>query len=303
MKLKIMLLSCLAFVLVSAASSSDGSRDEAASIDAVLTDFHDAAAKGDFDRYFGHFTDDAIFFGTDPGERWTVDEFKGYAKEPFADGHGWTYHLRERNIFVAPEGHTAWFDEIVESDHYGKCRGTGSLIQQDGTWKITQYNLVIPVPNDFAEQVVAATKAGIHTPRTIVVVRHAEKVSGPDPVLSETGKARVLRLQLLFDEWEFGQVFSSDYNRTRETAQPFATHSKLELKLYDPGDPHSLVELMKSDDSGSPVFVAGHSNTVPALLRAMGLDEVSDMSDREYDHVFIVRLDELGRASLTHLRF
>jgi phosphohistidine phosphatase SixA len=313
MKLKAMLLSCVGLVLVSASSSSERPRDEVASIDAVLSDFHDAAAKGDFDRYFGHFTDDAIFFGTDPGERWTIDEFKGYAKEPFADGHGWTYHMRERNIFLAPgsgeagnsggAGGAAWFDEIVESEHYGKCRGTGALIRQEGEWKITQYNLVIPVPNDFARQVVAATKEGLAVPRTIAVVRHAEKLGGPDPALSEAGQARVLRLQLLLDEWEFGQICSSDFNRTRQTAQPFATHSNLELTLYDPGDPHSLVELLKSDDSGSPALVVGHSNTVPDLLRALGLANVKDMTDREYDHLFIVRVDELGRASLMHLNF
>ena len=60
-------------------------------------------------------------------------------------------------------------------------------------------------------------------------------------------------------------------------------------------------ERLKANAEGGDALVVGHSNTVPDLLRALGLEDVADMTDREYDHVFIVRLDELGRSSLTHL--
>ncbi|MCH7544977.1 MAG: nuclear transport factor 2 family protein [Planctomycetes bacterium] len=299
---KYVLVVCLGLLMMSL-NTPRFSVDQREQVDRILTDFHDAAAKGDFDRYFGHFTDDAIFFGTDPAERWTVDEFKGYAREPFADGHGWTYHMRERNIFLAPGNNAAWFDEIVESEHYGKCRGTGALILDDGRWKLTQYNLVIPVPNDFADEVVAATRGGLVTPRTIVIVRHAEKLAGRDPGLSDVGRARVLRWQILMEEFEFGIVCSSDYRRTRETAEPFAADAGVDLTLYDPGEPGTFVEQLKANNTEGAALVVGHSNTVPELLRAFGLEDIADMSDREYYHLFIVRLDELGRASLTHLHF
>ena len=135
--------------------------DEIAAIDSVLEDFHAAAARGDAEGYFVHFTPDAVFFGTDAAERWTVEEFRAYAVGRFGDDGGWIYWKNERNITVHPDGRTAWFDEEVESAHLGKCRGTGVLIKLEAGWKIAQYNLSIPVPNEFSSHVVDVGRHGL----------------------------------------------------------------------------------------------------------------------------------------------
>ena len=109
-------------------------------------------------RYFSHFTDDFVFFGTDASERWPLAQFRAFCEPIFAKGRGWTYSTLERNIFVSPTGETAWFDERLANDKYGDCRGTGVLIKHPGGWKLAQYNLVIPVPNDFALEVVVAAR-------------------------------------------------------------------------------------------------------------------------------------------------
>lgn len=299
---KHVLVVCLGLLMMSL-NTPRFSVDQREHIYRILTDFHDAAAKGDFDRYFGHFTDDAIFFGTDPAERWTVEEFKGYAREPFEDGHGWTYHMRERNIFLSADQRTAWFDEIVESDHYGRCRGTGALILDGGRWKLTQYNLVIPVPNDFAEEVVLATRERLITPRTIYVVRHAEKLSGTDPSLSDEGVRRVERLSAMLRDAGLDRVYSTDYKRTMETAGPLAEASEVEVQKYDPGNSSGLAQQLKSVAELDAALVVGHSNTVPAILAALGVEGEIVIDESEYDHLFIVRIDQLGRATMTHLHF
>lgn len=117
-------------------------------IDTVLNDLHDAAAKADGPRYFALFADDAVFLGTDATERWTIAEFRAYAQKRFDTGKGWTYRSTERHIFFGPSGDAAWFDERVVSEKYGECRGTGALVKREGRWLITQYNLLVPVPND-----------------------------------------------------------------------------------------------------------------------------------------------------------
>ena len=123
-------------------------------IDAVLTDYHDAAAKADLERYFNHFTSDFVFYGTDATERWPLDQFRGFCEPLFAKGKGWIYTCISRNIFLSPAGETAWFDEVVANSSYGDCRGSGVLVFTDGIWRLAQYNLVIPVPNGFAPKVV-----------------------------------------------------------------------------------------------------------------------------------------------------
>lgn len=119
---------------------------ERAAVDSVLSDFHRSASEGAWDHYFGLFTPDAVFLGTDATERWTLAEFRGYA-----DGSsGWTYLMTERNIFVSDDGSSAWFDERLQNDRYGETRGTGVLVRGDAGWKISQYHLTIPIPNELA---------------------------------------------------------------------------------------------------------------------------------------------------------
>lgn len=125
------------------------------SVARVLDDFHDAASHADFDRYFSHFARNAVFIGTDASERWTVGEFRSYAKARFDAGDGWTYVPRVRHVDFSPGGSVAWFDEILDNDHYGTTRSTGVLVREGGGWKVAQYHLTIPIPNELADRVVA----------------------------------------------------------------------------------------------------------------------------------------------------
>ncbi|MEM6559071.1 MAG: nuclear transport factor 2 family protein [Myxococcota bacterium] len=115
---------------------------------AVLDDFHKAAAQADEERYFSHFAEDAVFLGTDPDERWSVKAFRAYAHKHFSRGKGWTYAPSERSIVLGLDGRVAWFHEVVTHETYGRCRGTGTLIRERGVWKIAQYSLSLPLPND-----------------------------------------------------------------------------------------------------------------------------------------------------------
>ncbi len=134
-----------------------GPRDDAAapadltaSAGAVLDDFHDAAAKADEDRYFAHFHPQGLFLGTDASERWTLEEFKAFAMPYFQRDTAWTYEPGLRHISVSEDGQWAWFDEALTNAKYGRCRGTGTLRRASGQWKIVQYHLTMPIPNDLA---------------------------------------------------------------------------------------------------------------------------------------------------------
>ncbi len=117
-------------------------------INKVLDKLHKYASEANGKKYFELFNEQAVFHGTDLNERWSIDEFKKYAQNRFDTGTGWTYRSLERNIFINSSNTTAWFDEIVINEKYGKFRGTGVLSKVDGMWKIDQYNLLFPIPND-----------------------------------------------------------------------------------------------------------------------------------------------------------
>jgi len=118
------------------------------SINKVLDDLHLFASQAKGKEYFKLFDDDAIFFGTDANERWTKLKFEEYAMERFKTGSGWTYNSISRNIYLDNDKNTAWFDEELNNEKYGVFRGTGVLVKSNNIWKIKQYNLLLPIPND-----------------------------------------------------------------------------------------------------------------------------------------------------------
>src|SRR5215218_506839 len=136
------------------------------SVDQRLDRFHAAASRADEKAYFYCFAPDGVFIGTDATERWDVPAFRAFAHPYFAQGKGWTYTSSERHIALASSNDVAWFDEMLQNDKLGTCRGSGVLRLIRGEWKIAQYNLSIPIPNDQAKTVVemirtaAATQKG-----------------------------------------------------------------------------------------------------------------------------------------------
>jgi ketosteroid isomerase-like protein len=124
-------------------------------IEAILDAFHAAAAAADEAAYLATLTDDMIFLGTAPGERWAGAAWRDFVHSYFSRGKGWAYEPSDRSLVVAGDGMTAWFDETVENAHYGACRGSGVLRRDGDDWRIAQYNLTIPVPDELAPELVA----------------------------------------------------------------------------------------------------------------------------------------------------
>jgi ketosteroid isomerase-like protein len=135
-------------VLAAASAVPAGERE---AIDAVLDDWHAAAAAADLERYFAHFAADAVFIGTDAGERWTLEEFRAFARPHFERGKAWSFTAVERHVSVS--GDVAWFDERLDTPNLGPCRGSGVLVRSAGGWRIAHYVLSLAVPNEVVGEV------------------------------------------------------------------------------------------------------------------------------------------------------
>ena len=123
--------------------------DEASimAIDSLLESWHYAAAIADEDSFFGLMTQDAVYIGTDPTERWTRDELKVWSKKYFDTASAWNFKPLSRNVRIGPGGQIAWFDELLDTQ-MGTCRSTGMMIFQDEAWKLVHYQLSVTLPND-----------------------------------------------------------------------------------------------------------------------------------------------------------
>jgi phosphohistidine phosphatase SixA len=104
----------------------------------------------------------------------------------------------------------------------------------------------------------------------IYAVRHAEKASGRDPDLTPEGTTRAAALARVLQHVDLDHVYSTDTKRTRATGAPTAKAKGLEITSYKPSG--ELPKLLASGEGGQTVLVVGHSNTVPALVKAFGLE-------------------------------
>jgi uncharacterized protein (TIGR02246 family) len=145
-------LLCLALLTASPDAGTPTATTPTTAVNAVLDDWHKAAAQADEARYFGHFTPDAVFLGTDATERWTRDEFRAWARPFFSRGKAWSFTPVSRHVSFSKDGSVAWFDEALSTPNMGPTRGSGVLVKNGGAWKLAQYNLSIPIPNDLTKE-------------------------------------------------------------------------------------------------------------------------------------------------------
>lgn len=292
------------FAALHAERALDGAAGEVAR---ALDDFHDAAANADAARYFAILPDDALFLGTDGTERWTGAAFRRDMQRWFERDSAWTYVAVRRAVDVDAGGQFAWFDETLDNDGYGECRGSGVLQRRDGRWVLRQYHLSVPVPNDLtrevASRIAAFQRHAGDGGTTVVLVRHAEKQDASDDAsLSDAGRVRAAALARALADQRLGAVFTSQYRRTAETVAPVCAAQQLEPVVVPAADARGLAARIRRDAAGSTVLVCGHSNTLPAILRALGIAEPPPIGDDDYDRLFVVTLG-LGGPRLLALRY
>lgn len=141
---------------------------------------------------------------------------------------------------------------------------------------------------------------------TVFVIRHAEKAATPksDPPITQAGRARADLLVGVLRSAKLSGVYTSGFARTDQTGQPLADAANVNITKYDPRQPHLLASAIMRDHAGRSVLVVGHSNTVPGILDALGVDKalLPTVGDDEYDSLFVVTIRG-GQVSLVHLRF
>jgi 2,3-bisphosphoglycerate-dependent phosphoglycerate mutase len=141
------------------------------------------------------------------------------------------------------------------------------------------------VMNCFAQEV-KETEAKTETETSVYyLIRHAEKdrsdKKNKDPNLTKAGNNRAVYWADVFKNVKFDAVYSTEYNRTRETAAPTAKANELEVTSYHPFK-IDMTKFLKNT-SGKTVLIVGHSNTTPAfankLLRKENFESIDDTNN------------------------
>ena len=141
---------------------------------------------------------------------------------------------------------------------------------------------------------------------TVILVRHAEKniePSNPNPALTSAGQARANTLIHLLGQTGITTIYVTQYIRAQETARPLADRLGLKMNQIDSKDPQEVVKQIKSAHAGGVIFVAGHNNTVPAIIAGLGGGTFPLIPENEYDNMFVVTIYRSGKAKTLKLKY
>jgi len=128
---------------------------------------------------------------------------------------------------------------------------------------------------------------------TYYFIRHAEKdrsdSSNKNPHLNKIGKLRANQWQSVFSKIGFDAIYSTDYYRTKETAEPTAVNNKLELLIYSPQD----IDMTKflEETKGKTTLIVGHSNTTPFFVNnILGKKKYDQIDENNNSNLYIVTI-------------
>jgi phosphohistidine phosphatase SixA len=150
---------------------------------------------------------------------------------------------------------------------------------------------------------------------TVYLVRHAEKAAEPaaDPPLLESGIKRAEELARKLGKAGIKTIYTSQYLRTQQTAEPLAkqlgiaaTVIPVKMSATNPRElsPEYLTEMAERvySNSGGIVLIVGHSNTVPEIIKALGVPTAPAIEETVFDDLFIVQVYAKGKAKMARLK-
>ena len=164
--------------------------------------------------------------------------------------------------------------------------------------------------------VVSAFAQDDFKPKTVFLIRHAEREEEPrqDPPLKKEGVARSQELARLLGGAGIKAIYTSQFTRTKLTAEPLATKlgltpAQISLKS-SPTNPRQIAEESTTEvvnkileRPGENVLVVGHSNSIPDVIKMLGGDVVPTIDERKFDDLFIVTVYAKGKAKVTHMKY
>jgi broad specificity phosphatase PhoE len=147
--------------------------------------------------------------------------------------------------------------------------------------------------------------------RIVILVRHAEKADEPraDPPLTDAGRARANALAAALDGAPVDAVIVTQFLRTRATAEPVTRARGLTPIVVGvesgglAAHVQAVADAVRAQPPGATILVVGHSNTIPAIIGALGGPKLKDLCDAEYATLFVLAVPAAGSPRLVRATY
>jgi broad specificity phosphatase PhoE len=147
-------------------------------------------------------------------------------------------------------------------------------------------------------------------PSTVILVRHAEKATTPanDPGLTPAGVQRAADLAAALSDAHVNAVITTQLERVKATAKPLADAAKVTPVIVPVSSDvaahvNAVVAEVATRKPGDVVLVVGHSNTISAIISALGGPRMPDLCDAQYSGLFVLQLRANGPPSFVRGKY
>lgn len=144
---------------------------------------------------------------------------------------------------------------------------------------------------------------GANAAPVVFIVRHAEKASagGKDPELSIEGQKRAEALANILKDSQITSVFVTEFKRTQETAAPTAKAVHVTPTVIAANEIGVLAEKLRTLNGNA--LVVGHGNTIPDLLKTLGIATPVNIPEDDYAEIFAVVVGDTLQLVRLHYPF
>ncbi|MER3523561.1 MAG: hypothetical protein C4326_05680 [Ignavibacteria bacterium] len=137
---------------------------------------------------------------------------------------------------------------------------------------------------------------------TVILVRHAERLNASDTTsLSAAGLRRADTLAHVVGSAGITRIFVTDRVRTQQTAAPTAAALGLTPVVLAVHDTNGVVDSIHAH-RGELMLLVGHSDTLPIIMRKLGITPPPTIAMSAFDNLFVVTFWR-WRTTLTHLKY
>ena len=141
---------------------------------------------------------------------------------------------------------------------------------------------------------------------TVILVRHAEKKIEPnnqDPELTPEGLERAQEVARMFGDAGINAVYATQFKRTQQTVKPLSERTGVPVTLVEASQTNDLLRRLQTTERGKTIFIAGHNNTVPAIVSELSGENYPVIPESEYDNLYIVTIYRFGKAKVVKLKY
>jgi phosphohistidine phosphatase SixA len=145
-------------------------------------------------------------------------------------------------------------------------------------------------------------------PALVILVRHAERDSqATDAPINAAGRDRAQELAHVLEAWtatgiRIRALFATERQRTQQTLEPLSASVHVPITVVNAKETGTLVNKILAFKGGL-VVVAGHSNTLPEIMEALGAPSGIEIADTDFSHLFVLTKPGTSPTPVVDLRY